>query len=144
MIPLTLISGAVAGAVGFGLAWQLQNGAITKLELEHANSRIESQRTARTQAERLTAQLATAQNNATTRGVVLRADADRTRDIGNGLRIKTADTVRSAASDPAACNAIVSAYDSILSEGGGFIQEVASGLDQCQSDLTLMKESWPR
>jgi len=44
MMNLTIISGAIAFALGFGAAWQVQGHAILKINLEQANERINLQR----------------------------------------------------------------------------------------------------
>jgi len=144
LIPLTLISGAVAGVVGFGLAWQLQAGNITQLELDNANERIAIQRTARQNAERHATQLATAQANATTRGVVLRAAAVSAADVGNGLRIKTADAVRTAAIDPAACSDTAATLGKLFTASTDEYRKLAEIADRHASDSQALIESWPR
>ena len=144
MIPLTIIAGAVAGVVGFGLAWTLQAGNITQINLDAANDRIALQRTARTNLERYASQLATAQANATNRGVVLRRAADRTRDVGDGLRIKTADAVRIAASDPAACADRAAALGVVFGEAVTELTEMAGRADRHASDAQTLIEAWPK
>ena len=143
-MPLALTSGAVSAVVGFGLAWTLQAGNIAQINLDAANERISLQRTARANAERYAAQLATAQSNATTRGVVLRRAADRTRDVGNGLRIKTADAVRIAASDPAACADRAAALGVVFGEAVTELTEMAGRADRHASDAQTLMEAWPK
>ena len=144
MIPLTLISGAVAAVVGFGLAWQLQAGNITQINLDAANDRIALQRTARTNAERYATQLATAQANATTRNVALRAAAVSASNLGSGLRIKTADAVRNAASDPAACSDTAATLGKLFTASTDEYRKLAEIADRHSSDSMMLIESWPR
>ena len=141
---LTLIAASIAAILGFGTAWQLQAGNITQLELKAANERIAIQRASRQVIERQTAQLATAQSNAAGRAVVLRRDVRSAALVGDGLRIKTADAVRSANDDPATCNTIVAAYSAVVDSSSRFIQDVSADADRCHIDLELMRESWPR
>ena len=141
---LTLIAASVSAALGFGSAWQLQAGNITKINLDAANERIAIQRAARTNAERQTAQLATAQSNAAGRAVVLRGHVRSAAIVGDGLRVKTVDAVRTANDDPTTCNAIVSAYGAVVDSSSRFIQDVSADADRCHIDLELMRESWPR
>ena len=144
MIPLTIIAGAVAAVVGFGLAWQLQAGNITQIELDAANDRIALQRTARQNAERYVAQVATAQANATTRGVVLRAAAASASYVGDGLRIKTADAVRSAASDPAASADAAAALGAVFNQCSAELESMGAVADRHASDAQTLVDSWPR
>lgn len=141
---LSAIAAIAAGAVGFGLAWQLQAGNITQLELDHANERITIQRAARQTFERYQAALTEAQADSAKRNVRVRTDADGAGNAGNGLRITSTATVRAAADDPATCNSIISAYDAVVAASEEFIREVARDADQCHSDIKLMADAWPK
>lgn len=99
----TLASYAVAAASGFAVAWQLQAGTISDIHLEAAHELLQSQADARDEAERRIAQVTAAQNSAQTRLRAVVADRGRADLVGNGLRITTAETVRTAAENPAAC-----------------------------------------
>lgn len=140
----TAIAAGFAGVAGFGLAWQLQAGNITQLELDHAQQRIEIARANRVAAERATSAVAVAQNNAAGRAVVLRRDADGSRNAGNGLRIASTAAVRTATDDPATCNSIIAAYSAVATASSDFIERVARDADQCHSDLQLINEAWPK
>lgn len=140
---LTLISAAIAAAIGFGAAWTLQGRAIDSLKLEHANERIARSYAARAAIERSTSAVIKAQNNAVARNAVLRIDADGARNAGNGLRIATDAAVRITASSPDACNRVATACSSVVAASTDFIQAVVTDADQCHSDLKLMQEAWP-
>ena len=84
---LTLIGAAIAAAIGFGAAWTYQGKQLAELELTHANERITMQAAARHAIERNTSAVIAAQNDAATRNIALRADADGARNAGNGLRL---------------------------------------------------------
>ena len=140
-----LIASSVLSALSGGyLAWQLQAHQITKLTLEHTNERIAIQWANRAATERHQSQLAEAQVHAASRGIALRRAAAGAAAAGNGLRVTSADAVRTAASDPATCDAIVSAYAAVLAEATDFAGEVASEADLCFSDLQTMNESWAK
>lgn len=141
---ITLIATIVSAAAGFAVAWNLQAHQITKQELNHANERISIQRAARATIERVTSQIATAQAASAVRNVRVRVDSDRSRNAGNGLRDTSAAAVRTITSDPAACNAVIAAYDSVVAASSEFIQDVARSADQCHSDLEMMAEAWPK
>jgi antitoxin component of MazEF toxin-antitoxin module len=141
---ITAVSAAIAGVAGFGLAWQLQAGNISEINLEHANERITIQRAARQTLERHQATLAEAQADAAKRNVRVRTDADNSRNAGNGLRIASVATVRAAADDPSTCNSIITAYDAVVSASADFIRDVSRDADQCHSDVQMMQEAWPK
>jgi hypothetical protein len=141
---IALVSAIVSGLAGFGLAWQLQAGNITKQELNHAQERIEIQRAARATLERSMSQVAAAQAASAKRSVRVRVDSDRSRNAGNGLRLTSTAAVRASEADPAACNSIIAAYDSVVAASSEFVQRVARDADQCHSDIQLMQEAWPK
>ena len=141
---ITLISGAAAAVVGFGLAWQLQAGNITQIELDAANDRIAIQRTARTTLERHMQTVAAAEASSAVRVTRNRADAGRAGDSGLGLRIASADTVRAANADTATCLASVAKYDQLLNEvveSGG---RMAVEADGWENDALKLHSAWPR
>ena len=141
---LTLIAAGITATLGFTSAWQMQAHTITKINLEGANERISLQQAARQNAERYATQISTAQANATNRGVVLRAAVDRTRDVGDGLRIKTAAAVRAAASDPAACSDTAAALGVVFAEAVGELETLAASADRHASDAQTLVDAWPR
>lgn len=143
-MKLTIISAILASAAGFGLAWQLQNGNIAKIQLEQKDERISQQRAARVAIERTTTAVITAQNASLSRSAVLRADAGVSRADLDRLRSTSEAAVRSAASSLDACNAVAAAQGVILAASTIFIQELAGNADQCLSDLTTMKDAWPK
>ena len=140
----TAIAAAFAGVAGFGLAWQLQAGNISEIQLEQANERIAIARANRVAAERATQAIAVAQNNAATRAVVIRRQSVATGNAGNGLRLSSTATLRTVEADPSTCNSIIAAYDSVVAASSDFIERVARDADQCHSDVKLMQESWPK
>ena len=141
---IALVSAIVSGIAGFAMAWQLQAGNITEMELNHANERMAIQRAARATLERSMSQVASAQAASAKRSVRVRVDSDRSRNAAGGLRIASTATVRAASDDPTACNSIISTYDSVVAASSEFIQEVARDADQCHSDLQLIQEAWPK
>lgn len=140
----TAIAAVVAGAAGFGLAWQLQAGNISEINLGAANERIAIQRAARQTLERVTGQIATAQTAARKRDVRVRVDSDRAGNAGNGLRLASTAAVRTAEADPTTCNSIITAYSAVATASSDFIERVARDADQCHSDLQLIQEAWPK
>lgn len=141
---LTLITSALAAALGFGAAWTWQGRAIDSLKLEAKDAVIVQQRNARAALERSTNQVIAAQNQAAARAVVLRSDAGRAANAGSGLRIASTDVVRAAASDTDACTAALAAHGVILTESISFIRELASDADQWASHAVMLQDGWPR
>ena len=140
---LTAIAAAVSGAACFALAWQLQAGNISEIQLGYANERIAVQHSIRTALEANTRQVAAAQTGSAKRNVRVRVDSDRAGNAGNGLRLASA-TMRTNEVDPATCDSIVAAFDTVVATSSEFIQDVARDADQCHSDLQLIQESWPK
>ena len=139
-----LVSAAMAGAVGWGTAWHIQDGRIKAIHIEAQNDRIAIQRAARANAERVAGQIAAAQGQAQRR--LAAADRDRRGAIGELERLRDAATatVRTAADTPATCNSIAAAFRNVLTEGSGFIQEVAANADQCGIERQTLIDAWPR
>ena len=141
---IAAVSAALSGTAGFALAWQLQAGNITEKALDHANTRIASDRASRIALERATSAIAVAQSNSAARAVVLRARNVATGNAGHGLRIASTSAVRTVADDPDACNSVIAAYDSVVDSSSRFIEAVSSDADQCHSDIQLITDSWPK
>lgn len=140
---LTLISAAVAAAVGFGAAWQIQSGRMDSLKLEAANERINQQRVARATSERYSAALSAAQNAAQARRTVIAAAVD-----SNGAGLiwlrHTADSVRSSATTDAARDAYGDAITKLFDQCSETLVRVAGQADGHVSDKAALIESWPR
>ena len=140
---LTLISAAVAAAVGFGAAWKIQGHFILKTELAAKDERINQQRVARATSERYSAALSKAQTDAQARRTVIAASVDRNGDGLSGLR-HTADTVRSSATTDSARDAYADAVTELFDQCGQALVRVAGEADGHVSDKAALIESWPR
>ena len=139
-----LVSAAMAGAVGWGTAWHIQDGRIKSMQIEVQNERISIQRAARANLERVTGQITKAQNEASSR--LAAADRDRRSAVGEleRLRDASATAVRIVATTPATCDNITAAYRDILAEGSSFIQEVVADVDKCSIERQTLIDAWPR
>ena len=140
----TAIAAALAGAAGFGLAWQLQAGNISELELNHANERIAVQTSIATALEENTRQIAAAQAASTKRTVRIRADVRAAGDAGNGLRLTTATTLRAAAESTDTCPVATAAIAAVFDQCVGELQTLAERADGHVSDIQTLTESWPK
>ena len=141
---LSIIAAAISAAAGFGLAWQLQAGNISEIQLGYANEREAVQHSIRTALEANQRQVAAAQTDAAKRNVRVRVDADGSRNAGLGLRIASTAAVRTANDDPSTCGAIIAAYSAVVAASSDFIERVARDADQCHSDVQLMQDAWPK
>ena len=140
---LTLISAAVAAAMGFGAAWQIQGHFILKTELAAKDERINQQRVARATSERYSAALAQAQNAAQARRTVIAASVDRNGAGLIGLR-HTADSVRSSATTDSARDAYADAVTELFDQCGQALVRVAGEADGHVSDKQTLMVAWPR
>jgi hypothetical protein len=141
---ITLIAAAVAAAMGFGAAWQLQAGNISEIKLEHANERIAIQRAARTTIERTTGAVIAAQNAAASRAVVLRRDADAARTAADGLRDDIDIATRAAATSLDACHLTATAYGRLLIASTAAYRGLAEVCDRHVQDVRTLTEAWPK
>ena len=130
---ITLASYAVAAASGFAVAWQLQAGTISDIHLEAAHEIMQQQADARDEAERRIAQVTAAQNSAQTRLRGVATERSRADLVGNGLRITTAETVRTAAENPAACADHAATLGIVFDQCSARLVEVAEDADRWSS-----------
>lgn len=141
---VSLISGVVAGLIGFGAAWNIQGRAIDSLKMEQKDERITLQRAARTDAERHLAQLAKAQAAAASRGIELERNAAASRGAVDRLRTQSAAALRNAQSSANACFATAAAYDIVLTSCAGRYRELGRKADGHVDDIKTLIESWNR
>ena len=144
LLIASLVSALFAGAIGYGTASHFCTVKVTQMELEQANERIAIQRQSRATAERLTATVTAAQDEAQRRAVVLMRDADRSRVAADGLRDTSNAAVRASTDSCDACRAIAATYDQLFSESIGLLQEVAGAADKCISDNQTLTSGWPK
>ena len=141
---LTLISAALAFALGFGAAYKIQGVRIEladkqrseiALEAERLVSRLESQRSAQNIA---------AQNNRALRESRLRADADAARGAAVSLRSALDAAVQTARADPVACADTALAISRLQLECSAAYGDLAATADRHVSDLQTLIDAWPR
>jgi hypothetical protein len=141
---ITLIVSTVAAAAGFAVAWNLQAHQITKQELNHAQERIEIQRAARVVADRASTAVIVAQNNAATRGAVLRRDADAARTAASGLRDDLDIASRAAATSLDACTVTATTFGRLLIASTEEYRKLAADCSVHVSDIRTLVEAWPK
>jgi hypothetical protein len=138
---ITLIVSTVAAAAGFAVAWNLQAHQITKQELNHAQERIEIQRAARVVADRASTAVIVAQNNAATRGAVLRRDADAARTAASGLRDDLDIASRAAATSLDACTVTATTFGRLLIASTEEYRSLAAVCSGHVSDIRTLVEA---
>lgn len=141
---ITLIKYAVIVAAcfagGFGAAWKWQAANITQMELEAAHDLIESQADARDDAEGRIAAITATQNNTQTRLRTVSDDRSRADLVGNGLRITTAEAVRSSAEDATLCSDTAATLGELLNTVSAERRELAEKADKHVIDVKALKE----
>ena len=140
----TAMAAAISGAAAFGLAWQLQAGNISEIQLEHAHERISQQRLARQAIERTTSAVIQAQNDAQARAVVLRRDADAARSAASGLRDEIEVASRAAATSIDACTVTATTYGRLLIASVEEYRGLAAVCSRHVSDIRTLVDAWPR
>ena len=141
---LTIISAAIAAAIGFGSAWQIKSW----MELENENHRItaarESERELYALEQRRRTQVINAANDARVRESKLRADAVAAQSAVGELRDTIADSVQAARGNPYADAKRANALGELLLECSKEYSEVAGIADRLNSERVMLIDAWPR
>lgn len=140
---LTAIA-AIAAAIGFGAAWQIQAKTITEMRLQDATRIAVESHESFKRLENDTTQIVVAQGAKVRRDAGLRADSAAAVAAGLGLRSTSAEAMRAAQTDASACLASVATYSQLLDEvvaAGGVASEAA---DRWASDAMMLSDSWPK
>lgn len=137
---IALASHAIAAAIAFGAAWQMQAATITQMELESAHEIIEAQLEARDATEQRVAAVTAAQNNAQARIRTVATERSRADAIGSGLRISTAEAVRASAEDATLCSDTATTLGELLTTVTQERRELAEKADRHVVDIRALKE----
>jgi hypothetical protein len=141
---LTLISAAVAGALGFGSAWQIQSWKADANENNRLTEQANSQRELYVLGQKRSAVVNNAQNARVSREVSLRHHAVELRDVAGGLRIATRDVVRTATESPESCPVATAAIAAVFDQCVTEYSALAEIADRHVSDLQTINEAWPK
>ena len=155
MIPLPstawLIAGAAAAGVALGGvgAWQVQGwrlgNQIAAIHTAQATAAAEAAREARTTEFRRSLNVLEAQNAATRRAQIARADADRARSELDSLRNTLATASRGVPDEsPAACTERAATVSDVLGACAAEAAELASIADRLNADRLMLIEAWPK
>ena len=138
--------GAFIAAVG---AYKVQDwrytGQITQIKAEQLEAVNAATREARATESRRFTNVQEAQNAATKRAQIARADADRARSELDGLR----NDIRSArggvpGESPGACAVRADAAGELLAQCAGAYQWLAEVADRLNADRLMLREAWPK
>ena len=139
-----LIIAALIAAAGFGTAWKIQDWRMDAKERERVEQELNDERVrAATQIRREEAVIV-AQNQAQARARSLRLDADGARAAADGLRVATAEALRTAATSHAACTERAAAIRVVLDQCGAAYQELGAVADRHTSDIQTLMAAWPK
>ena len=141
---LTLISAALAAAIGFGSAWQIQ----TWRNLDAENNRLEQAASQEQELRRMESQrsiqVISAQNNAVKRESKLRLDAATAESAADSLRAQSTGALLAARADHDACIERTVAFDLVLAQCVTEYQHLGEVADRHASDIQMMQEAWPK
>ena len=160
MIPLPFLTpafrvwpyvavGVVCLAVGGTGAWKVQGWRLgeqlASIREQQATTAAAAQREARTTESRRSLNVLEAQNAATKRAQVARADADRARSELDRLRDQLAARRGGVPNEsPAACAVRADTTADVLSACAAEAQELASIADRLNADRLMLLEAWPK
>lgn len=140
-----LLAAIVAGSGAFYVAWQMQAGNVTAVELKHANAVIEATERANTAWSAIARNSIAATVAATNRESATRSRLDGARTERDGLqRDLEAATARLANATPAACIERASALSAVLDQCAGAYQDMAGKAERHANDAQTLIEAWPR
>ena len=143
MNPL-LISAALAGAIGFGSAWKIQDWRNLDAENERlAQAQSQERELHATEQKRLN-QVLESQNRATQRESKLRSDAATAESATDELRAQSASALFEARTSHDACIVRTIAYDNVLNQCSKAYQQLGSIADRHASDLQTLTDAWPK
>lgn len=140
-----LLAAIVAGAGSFYVAWQMQAGNVTAVELKHANAVIQAKDTADAAWRGIVGNAIAATVAATGRETATRSRLDGARNELDGLqRDLEAANARLATATPAACIERATALSAVLDQCAGAYQDMAGKAERHANDIQTLTEAWPR
>jgi len=143
-VNLTIITAAIAAALGFAAGYQWQADNITQLELQHEQQRVSDTRAAFQKLEFDSQRVRAAQTKAKVRradSVVRRHGAD---NLASGVRSTATTAMQASSASLDACNRNA---DTLRTVFGACVSEyvsVAENADGHASDVLTLQEAWPK
>lgn len=144
MIPQFLITWAIAAGIGFGGAWQVQSWRYSakeaKRDHEIYETTLESQRVANRAKTESDLRIITAQNAATARERLLRADATSSRNALVGLSHAADESLSRANKSHAACVVTATAQNIVLKASAERYRELGEVCDRHVNDIRKLSD----
>ena len=142
---LTLISSAIAAAIAFSVAWQLQSARLSDLRTEYATAQFQALEKAHAQTIALQAKADAAAKQHAARASKMADAADAGRDALARLRNTIKDTAPLCVpSDPkAATSANTDPARELFAQCAGALADLAAEADGHINDKLMLLEAWP-
>jgi hypothetical protein len=148
---LTLIAAAIAGSLGFGGAWYLQDLRQDSHENNRLTAQAASQRELYVLGQKRSTDVIVAQNARLPREARIRADAADLRDVAGGLRSDRASAfaavgaVAPTCTEPAsASGALLRLYEDFAGESEAALIGLSEAADRHVSDIQALTQAWPK
>lgn len=147
-MPYKLLALAVVGAGLVALGWRFGAGSVQadwdKEKAIQAQAALNAEQLARAKEQSINRKFQEAQNAATKREQILKADADAARAAAGGLRNTIAALRRELSTATAsACRQTADAALAVFGECSDTYQRVAEAADGHASDLRTLTDAWP-
>jgi len=140
----TLISAAVAGAIGFGAAWQIQNGRMEHAENNRLTQQAEAERELYAMEQKRRNGVIDAQNAARLRERKLQADAAAAVAAADSLRDALTRSAQAARDDPGSCPDRTATASELLVECSQEYTTLAGRCSRHVSDIETLIGAWPK
>ena len=144
MIYTHVAAALLAAAIAATGAWKVQDWRYGAKEKERVESQMADERLAATARVRREESVIAAQNQSETRARAYRLDADGARAAADGLRVATAEALRTAAASHAACTERANTLGELLitvEEAGRNMAAIADGH---ANDAQTLMDAWPK
>lgn len=138
-LVIALVIFAAGGAAG--IKWHA--GQDAKKELEHVQRHAEEARESTRMERARSANVITAQSEATRRLAALRADATAARDAVDGLRDATTAVLKHADTSLGACAQSAAALGAVFNACSKEYQGLAEAADGHAADALMLERAWP-
>lgn len=143
-MPLQAYLAAGVFVAGLAAGWTVQGWHYQSKEKDRAEQELADQRLQATARVRREEGVIAAQNESQDRARRFRIDADSARAAADGLRLATAEALRSAAASHAACTERANTLGELL----GAVEEAGRGMAQASdrhaNDAKTLMDAWPR
>lgn len=148
MIPLPLITHAIAACAAAAAAWMWQANSygqqIANLKTEYAQAQVRAVEVAHAETIRLQSKADAADKAARVRANALALDVAGTRSALVSLSNAADSALRNAQTSGSACESRATALTDVFKGCAGQLQQVAAEADRIASDKQTLIDAWPR